>query len=518
MEYRFEFRKARIYINSQKKSLAAIQKETGCDVIINGGLYNMAKFTPVCHLKADGKVYAADQYKYLGYGWNSADTKLQMVIDYGDLDNYICCMALVKDGKKTTVQNNSALGGKRGRTAIGTLPDGKTVIFCSKDGTSDAMTPVALQKHCMDNGWKEAVMLDSGGSSQCITPEGKITSTRKVHNVLCFWLKKETIGDKGGMMTMADSQKVIDIALAEVGYLEKATNSQLDSKTDNAGKGNWTKYARDLDLIPGFYNGKKNGYSWCDVFIDWCFVQAYGVETAKKLLLQPDKSLGAGCTYSARYFKNAGQLHTSNPQPGDQIFFGTASRCTHTGLVYKVDDSKVYTVEGNTSGASGVVANGGGVKAKSYALTYSKIYGYGRPAYDGNTVKAQVEIQTTAIDTVEEVQLWLNQNYASGLTLDGLYGSLTKKALVKALQKNLGVAVDGSFGPKTKAAVKALRKGDKGALVRILQCFLVCNKHKITVDGSFGGATQAAVKAYQKAHKLEVDGIAGPATFKTLCS
>ena len=52
------------------------------------------------------------------------------------------------------------------------MPDGKMVIFCSKDGTKDAMTPAMLQKYCLDNGWKDAIMLDSGGSSQCITPEG----------------------------------------------------------------------------------------------------------------------------------------------------------------------------------------------------------------------------------------------------------------------------------------------------------------------------------------------------------
>ena len=309
-------------------------------------------------------------------------------------------------------------------------------------------------------------------------------------------------------------QKVIDIALAEVGYLEKETNNQLDSKTGNAGDENWTKYARDLDKIPGFYNGKKNGFDWCDIFVDWCFVQAYGVETAKKLLIQPDKSLGAGCKYSAMYYKNKGRFFPSNPEPGDQIFFGTATKCTHTGLVYKVDGSKVYTVEGNTSGASGVIANGGGVKAKSYSLTYSKIYGYGRPDYNDGFKAGAVK----AIDTIEEVQLWLNQEYASALMLDGLYGDKTRKALVKALQKNLGVAADGIFGPITKAAVKSLKMGAKGILVEILQCFLVCNKQKIEVDGSFGPATETAVRTYQKFHKLSVDGIAGKDTFESLCS
>ena len=199
MEYRFDIVKARIYINSRKKSLAAIKEETGCDVIVNGGLYNMTTFKPLCHLKADGTVYAEDQYKYWGYGWNS-DGKLQMVNSYDDLDNYICCTALAKDGKATSLIFDGSQGGKRGRTAIGTMPDGKVVIFCSKDGTADAMTPADLQQYVLNQGWQDGIMLDSGGSSQCITPEGKITSTRTVQNVLCFWLKETTLeGDESDM-------------------------------------------------------------------------------------------------------------------------------------------------------------------------------------------------------------------------------------------------------------------------------------------------------------------------------
>ena len=128
-------------------------------------------------------------------------------------------------------------------------------------------------------------------------------------------------------------------------------------------------------------------------------------------------------------------------------------------------------------------------------------------------------VTDTKIDTVKEVQAWLNNNYSSGLTLDGLYGSLTKKALTKALQKELGVVADGIYGPKTNAAVKNLRNGSDGALVKVLQGFLVCNGQKSAyIDGDFGTGTETALKAVQKAYKLTVDGVAGKNTFKTLCS
>ena len=180
---------------------------------------------------------------------------------------------------------------------------------------------------------------------------------------------------------MSEITKLIEIAKNEVGYLEKKTNSQLDDKTANAGSNNYTKYARDLDNVSGFYNGKKNGFPWCDVFVDWCFVQAFGVDRAKELLLQPDKSLGAGCLYSRNYYKNKGQYYTT-PEVGDQIFFKNSSGgIQHTGLVYNLDSKYVYTIEGNTSSSSGVVANGGSVAQKKYSLSYKFIDGYGRPKY-----------------------------------------------------------------------------------------------------------------------------------------
>lgn len=192
-----------------------------------------------------------------------------------------------------------------------------------------------------------------------------------------------------------DVSKVIAVAVAEIGYKEKKSNSQLDDKTANAGSGNYTKYARDFDQkFPKWYNGKKNGYAWCDMFVDWCFLTAYGYENALRLLCQPEKSAGAGCTYSLRYYKSKGQFHTSGPKPGDQIFFGTSlDNSTHTGIVEKVTAQKVYTIEGNTSDQ---------VARRNYALSNSRILGYGRPAYDTVTETAPTPVVSPAAPTPTE--------------------------------------------------------------------------------------------------------------------
>lgn len=184
---------------------------------------------------------------------------------------------------------------------------------------------------------------------------------------------------------MLDPQKVLDVALAQVGYLEKETNAALDHNTENAGDENFTKYARDLDGL-NFYNGRKNGHAWCDVFVDWCFVRAYGEEAALALTFQPSFFLfnrGAGCRYSYGYYREAGRIFRS-PEPGDQVFFYAADGTSicHTGLVWTADDTYVYTVEGNTSCEAGVVENGGAVAKKQYRRDDPRIAGYGRPGYE----------------------------------------------------------------------------------------------------------------------------------------
>ena len=203
---------------------------------------------------------------------------------------------------------------------------------------------------------------------------------------------------KEGVGSLTAIERLIATAKAEERYLEKATNAQLDSKTANAGSNNWTKYARDLDNIGNIYNGKKNGYAWCDVFVDWCFIKTFGVDLAMRLLCQPYGGAGAGCTYSVQYYKQKDQFHKSNPQAGDQIFFTNDGGKTsyHTGLVIAVGNGKVYTIEGNTSSAPGVVPNGGCVRTKSYNLTATYICGYGRPDWSlvGDSVEQEDEDMT----------------------------------------------------------------------------------------------------------------------------
>lgn len=244
---------------------------------------------------------------------------------------------------------------------------------------------------------------------------------------------------------MYDRTKVIAIAKAELGYKEKASNANLDSKDANVGSANYTKYARDLDNIPGFYNGNKNGYAWCDVFTDWCFVQAYGVEGAKQLLCQPDYSLGAGTQYSAQYYKDKGQFH-STPEIGDQIFFG-ANGGDHTGIVYDCNESNVYTIEGNTSN---------GVFSHVYNLKDGWIYGYGRPNYDDDFKVEEPEESVVIEDDGEEyctAVLPICQFGSTGHQVELVQYALCRKGYLPSNSRKKNGFFDGEFGEGTEQAL-----------------------------------------------------------------
>ena len=61
-----------------------------------------------------------------------------------------------------------------------------------------------------------------------------------------------------------------------------------------------------------------------------------------------------------------------------------------------------------------------------------------------------------------------------------------------------------------------LRKGSKGKQVKTLQRLLNGFGHNLDVDGSFGSLTESALKSYQKTYNLEVDGVCGSQSWKSL--
>ncbi len=260
---------------------------------------------------------------------------------------------------------------------------------------------------------------------------------------------------------MPNANDVIRVALAEVGYVEKASNASLDDPSGNPGSGNWTKYARDL-AAAGYYNGGKNGFAWCDVFVDWCFYKAYGAREAQRVQCQSG-DLGAACVYSAQYYR-AKDRFDRNPRPGDQIFFYADGTIGHTGLVVEVDAGSVTVAEGNSSDR---------VRKLRYDRASPVIAGYGHPLYDEPSENVAAPVEETAADplcsvllpilrrgstgaAVRSAQLLLiHRGYPCGGPIrngreepDGDFGLLTEAA-IRSFQQRAGLTPDGELGSET---------------------------------------------------------------------
>lgn len=249
---------------------------------------------------------------------------------------------------------------------------------------------------------------------------------------------------------MSKASEVVAVAISQIGYKEKATNKNLDDNTANAGSANWTKYARDL-YAAKYYNGNKNGFAWCDVFVDWCFFKAYGATEGQRIECQTG-DCGAGCTFSMQYYQAKGRFD-KNPKVGDQIFFrySGSSGADHTGIVVEVTSSQIVTVEGNS---------GDQVKKNTYARTYGCIIGYGHPLYDETDGTAAAPAPAPVAETKKTEAT----EKAVTVSLKQLSQGSTG-AQVKTIQRiiyvrgiNSKIDIDGDFGPITKAGVIDLQK------------------------------------------------------------
>ena len=146
---------------------------------------------------------------------------------------------------------------------------------------------------------------------------------------------------------------------------------------------------------------------------------------------------------------------------------------------------------------------------------------------------------------VEQLQFWLNTlaQYDAAIpstAVDGVFGSRTAAA-VRAFQRREGLTADGVVGRTTWSSLynefrsiqsdngtpnaypgTPLRQGSRGQSVRLVQFWLkiartvYASLRSVTVDGVFGAATAAAVKRFQSYFGLTSDGVVGRTTWQKL--
>lgn len=336
----------------------------------------------------------------------------------------------------------------------------KVGVYCNYDWYKNCLSNALKQYECwianypkkeLDNGTLQERLRVPVGVGWQYSEHGKVSGISGNVDMDVFYKDY-----KEEVPTMDKAiEKVILIAKNEIGYLEKKSNSQLDSKTANAGSNNYTKYWRDIK--PSY-----QGQPWCACFVSWCFMKAFGLNKAKKLLKHWPYVYCP--TMSGLFMLNA------NPKVGDIVIFKHNGTFTHTGLVTAVVGDRFYTIEGNTSGASGIIANGGGVCTKSYLNS---------------------QMPGTKFCTPD----WKIVNRAStNVSTGGKY----------------------MFEPKT------VKLGSKGTSVLLLQEILVARDFRgadnqiLSLDRVAGENTIRALNSYKKSRNMKQDGICDAAVWKDL--
>ncbi len=162
-------------------------------------------------------------------------------------------------------------------------------------------------------------------------------------------LKPENL-DKISELLSNASSGIVAVALSQVGNV--------------GGQPYWSWYGFDSRV------------EWCACFVSWCANECGYIDagTIPKF---------ASCARGVEWFKdrNLWQGKSYEPRPGDIIFFdwdrkGSSGpqngKPDHVGIVERVENGYVYTVEGNSSDSC---------RQRKYRVGHYEIFGCGTPLY-----------------------------------------------------------------------------------------------------------------------------------------
>lgn len=253
----------------------------------------------------------------------------------------------------------------------------KVGIYCNYDWYKNCLSDVLKQYDCwianypkkrLDNGTLQERLRVPVGVGWQYSSKGKVSGISGNVDMDVFYTDYRT--EQKGETTVAKTKlqeftELGDYYASNGGYLEKKSNAYLDDFKKNAGYNNYTKFARDVNSWgqPGC-----QAQPWCAEYQFWKLVKILGITKALKIM-------GGGfynCVSITNHAKSNGTWRSS-PKVGALVIFRNGS---HVGSVRSFNSNTIYTNEGNTSSASGVVANGGAVRNKSYAINDPAIDGY----------------------------------------------------------------------------------------------------------------------------------------------
>ena len=198
-----QFLKIHFYKRRLRSTPANLRKmlaETGGDAICNGSIF-LRELSPACHLKADGKIHKAPNYRAWAISWNTPEDFGVKTVPNGDA-NYMECVHLIIGGKKISpVTCGSDMRYRAPRTAIGTK-DGRFAYYVSRE----RHTPEQLRDLLASSGWDNAIMMDGGGSACFMDSagEGFAGDGRVIPFFLVWKLKNEKTDKPKGARRMVE--------------------------------------------------------------------------------------------------------------------------------------------------------------------------------------------------------------------------------------------------------------------------------------------------------------------------
>ena len=267
--------------------------------------------------------------------------------------------------------------------------------------------------------------------------------------------------------------------------LQEAVNKLLDTARRelnyHEGYNNYIKYAQN-SWDNQFYGWELQNQPWCDVFVDWCFCETFGLQTGAAMTYQTVGSGSALCSASASFYEKNNAFY-NYPQPGDQVFFFSNGDINHTGLVESVVGSganwtSFTTIEGNSSDQ---------VARRTYNRGNNKVAGFGRPKWSLVAQGGTIQNPPT--------QQQKNKNQPTITT-------------PTSSQK---------YWPHTyNIKINLLKKEDYGPQVSSMQALLNAKGFKCKVNGKFDNNTFNVLKDFQTKAGIEVDGEFGQEAFTAL--
>lgn len=284
----------------------------------------------------------------------------------------------------------------------------KVGIYCSRSWYINYISDNLKKYDCwianypkpqLDNGTLQERLRPSIGVGWQYSSKGKVSGINGSVDMNVFY-KDYRDSDQKGEVTVNKTKlqeftELGDYYASNGGYLEKKSNAYLDDFKKNAGYNNYTKFARDVNSWgqPGC-----QAQPWCAEYQFWKLVKILGITKALQIM-------GGGfynCVSITNHAKANGTWHSS-PRAGALIIFRNGS---HVGSVRSFDNTTVYTNEGNTSSAAGVVANGGAARNKSYSISDPAIDGYVWIDWDGEKATEEEWKPTgTATSTVDDLYI-----------------------------------------------------------------------------------------------------------------